>query len=76
VQRREQERLKECAPVLDEILNVPEDIPKDLIDKAECFIVFPSVKKFAIGGSYGRGAITCRRGEHWLCGATSAGYPG
>jgi lipid-binding SYLF domain-containing protein len=66
-QRREQERLKECATVLEEILNVPEDIPKNLIDKAECVIVFPSVKKFAIGigGSYGRGAITCRRGEHF-----------
>jgi SH3 domain-containing YSC84-like protein 1 len=66
-QRREQERLKECATVLEEILKAPEDIPKDLIDRAECVIVFPSVKKFAIGigGSYGRGAITCRRGEHF-----------
>jgi lipid-binding SYLF domain-containing protein len=65
-QQKEQQRLRESATVLREILNVPEDIPKDLLDRAECVIVFPSVKKFAIGvgGSYGRGAITCRKGEH------------
>src|SRR5438094_488448 len=66
-QKKERERLRECAIVLREVLNVPEDIPKDLLDRAECVIVFPSVKKFAIGvgGSYGRGAITCRKGEHF-----------
>jgi lipid-binding SYLF domain-containing protein len=69
-QKKEQQRLTECATVLREVLNVPEDIPKDLFDKAECVIVFPSVKKFAIGvgGSYGRGAITCRKGEHFTGG--------
>jgi len=66
-QNKEQERLGETATILREILNVPEDMPQDLLDRAECVIVFPSVKKFAIGvgGSYGRGAITCRKGEHF-----------
>lgn len=48
-----------------EILNVPDDIPQDLLDKAGCVIVFPSVLRFAIGfgGSYGRGVMTCRNGK-------------
>lgn len=64
-QGKEEDRLRACSTALKEILNVPDDIPKDLLDKAECVIVFPGVKKFAIGigGSYGRGAITCRTGE-------------
>jgi lipid-binding SYLF domain-containing protein len=64
---KEQKRLQGCGEVLKEILNIPDNIPKDLLDKAECVIVIPSVKKFAIGigGSYGRGAITCRTGEHF-----------
>lgn len=64
-QRREQNRLKECGKVVKEILSVPDNIPGDLLDRAECVIVFPSVKKFAvgIGGSYGRGALVCRSGE-------------
>ncbi len=64
---KEQKRVQECGEVLKEILNIPDNIPKDLLDKAECVIVIPSVKKFAIGlgGSYGRGAITCRTGEHF-----------
>lgn len=63
-QKREQDRLKECGNVLKEILNVPDNIPQDLLNRAECVIVFPSVKKFAIGigGSYGRGALVCRGG--------------
>lgn len=50
-----------------EILNVPDDIPKDLLDKAECVIVLPSMLKFAIGfgGSYGRGVMTCRSGKEF-----------
>jgi lipid-binding SYLF domain-containing protein len=50
-----------------EILNVPDGIPQDLLDKAECAVVFPSVKKFAIGigGSYGRGALVCRSGKNF-----------
>src|SRR3990172_1496650 len=60
-------RLQNASEVLDEILNVPEDIPQDLLDKAECVVVIPSVKKLAIGigGSYGRGAMVCRSGEHF-----------
>jgi lipid-binding SYLF domain-containing protein len=56
-----------CGAVLEEIMNVPDDIPANLIDKAECVVVLPSVVKFAFvfGGSYGRGAMTCRSGEHF-----------
>ena len=64
-QGKEEDRLRECATVLKEIIDIPDDIPNDLLDKAECVIVFPSVKKIAVGvgGSYGRGAMTCRTGE-------------
>ncbi len=64
-QEREQDRLKESATVLQEILGMPDDVPQDLLDRAECVIVFPSVKKVAIGfgGSYGRGALVCRSGK-------------
>lgn len=64
-QKKEEARLQESATVMKEILNIPEGIPKSILNKAECVIVFPSVKKFAIGigGSYGRGAITCRSGK-------------
>jgi lipid-binding SYLF domain-containing protein len=59
------ERLENAASVMREILNVPDDIPQDLLNKAECVIVIPSVKKFALGfgGSYGRGAMVCRGGR-------------
>jgi len=61
------DRLENCGTVLKEIMDIPDDIPQDLIDKAECIIVFPSVLKaaFVFGGSYGRGAMTCRTGEHY-----------
>jgi len=64
---REQKRLEACGQVLKEILDIPEGIPKEVLDKAECVIVIPSVLKFAIGvgGDFGRGAITCRTGEHF-----------
>ena len=63
----EGDRLRNCATVLKEIFGMPDSIPKDLLDRAECVIVFPSVKKIAvgIGGSYGRGAIACRGGENF-----------
>ena len=66
-QEKEQQRLKECGVVIKEILDVPDDIPQELLDKAECVIVFPSVKKLAIGvgGSYGRGAMVCRSGANY-----------
>jgi SH3 domain-containing YSC84-like protein 1 len=64
---REQKRLAACGQVLKEVLDIPDGIPKDLLNKAECVIVIPSTLKFAIGigGDFGRGAITCRTGEHF-----------
>jgi lipid-binding SYLF domain-containing protein len=61
------ERLGQAAAVMHEILQVPDDIPKDLLDKAECVLVFPSVMKFAfgVGGSYGRGVMVCRTGKDY-----------
>ncbi len=66
-QRREENRLKDAGEVLKEILDIPDDIPQSLLDKAECVLVLPSVKKFAIGigGSFGRGAMTCRSGPNF-----------
>ena len=63
----EQERVKESGEVLKEILNIPDNIPQDLLDKAECIVVLPSVKKgaFGVGASYGRGVMICRGGEHY-----------
>ena len=64
---KDQDRLENCGMVLAEILNIPDDIPSNLLNKAECVIVIPSVLKLAVGfsGSYGRGAMTCRTGEHY-----------
>jgi len=61
----EQKRLEECGVVMQEVLNVPDNIPQELLEKAECVIVIPSVKKlaFGVGASYGRGAMVCRQGE-------------
>ena len=65
--KKETHRLDNCGTVVKEILNIPDDLPQDLLDKAECVIIFPSVLKgaFVFGGSYGRGAMTCRTGEHF-----------
>jgi lipid-binding SYLF domain-containing protein len=59
--------LKDCGAVLKEILDIPDDIPQGLLDKADCVVVYPSVLKaaFVVGGSYGRGAMTCRKGENF-----------
>src|SRR5580693_3615925 len=64
---KDEDRLKNAGTVLTEILNIPDDIPQDLLDKADCVVVFPSVLKaaFVVGGSYGRGAMTCRTGEYF-----------
>ena len=64
---REEDRVKDAGTVLKEILNIPDDIPHDLLNKAECVIILPSVLKgaFGIGGSYGRGVMVCRSGEHY-----------
>jgi SH3 domain-containing YSC84-like protein 1 len=65
--KKETDRLENCGLVLKEILDIPDDIPQDLLDKSVCVIVYPSVLKaaFIVGGSYGRGAMTCRTGEHF-----------
>lgn len=65
--KKETERLENCGMVIKEVMDIPDDIPQDLVDKAECIIVFPSVLKaaFVFGGSYGRGAMMCRTGEHF-----------
>jgi len=64
---KEEDRVKESGVVLKEILDIPDDIPQDLLDKAECVVILPSVKKgaFGIGGSYGRGVMICRGGLHY-----------
>jgi SH3 domain-containing YSC84-like protein 1 len=64
---KDEDRLENAGTVMDEILNVPDDIPQDLLDKARCVVVLPSVVKaaFIVGGSYGRGVMVCRTGEHF-----------
>jgi lipid-binding SYLF domain-containing protein len=64
---KEQKRLEECGTVMQEVLSIPDNLPHDLLEKAECVIVFPSVKKlaFGVGADYGRGAMVFRRGEHF-----------
>jgi SH3 domain-containing YSC84-like protein 1 len=62
---KEQKRLEESGVVMQEVLNIPDNIPHELLEKAECVIVIPSVRKlaFGVGASYGRGAMVCRTGE-------------
>jgi lipid-binding SYLF domain-containing protein len=64
-QSKDDDRLRNCGTVLTEVLDVPDSIPQDLLDKADCVVVFPSVLKaaFIVGGSFGRGAMSCRKGE-------------
>ena len=64
-QNKEQSRLENCGVVLEEVLDVPDNIPQELLEKAECVIVIPSTMKVAVGvgGSYGRGAMVCRSGK-------------
>ena len=80
IEKREKDvdRLNASAQVLREVLDVPEGIPKDLLNKSVCVVVYPSVKKaaFLVGASYGRGVITCRKGKDfsggWSAPAMSA----
>src|SRR5438552_2802683 len=67
---KEEEHVKESGEVLKEILDIPDNIPQDLLDKAECLVILPSVKKgaFGIGGSYGRGVMICRSANEKLYG--------
>src|SRR5271154_2734692 len=62
---KDEDRLRNAGQVLKEILNIPDDIPQSLIDKSDCVIIIPTVLKaaFIVGGSYGRGAMTCRSGD-------------
>ncbi len=62
---KEQERLENCGVVMQEVLDVPDNIPQELLEKAECVVVIPSLTKIAVGvgGSYGRGAMVCRSGK-------------
>ncbi|HUS20211.1 MAG TPA: lipid-binding SYLF domain-containing protein [Terriglobales bacterium] len=64
---KEDARIKEAGAVLKEVLDIPENIPQDLLEKAECVVILPSVKKFAIGigGSAGKGVLVCRQGGKW-----------
>ena len=66
-QTKDDQRLRNSGTVLKEILDVPDSIPQGLLDKADCVVVFPSVLKaaFIVGGSYGRGAMSCRKGENF-----------
>jgi lipid-binding SYLF domain-containing protein len=63
--RKIEDRLENSGQVMKEIIEIPDDIPQSLLDKAVCVIVIPSVIKaaFIIGGSYGRGAMACRSGD-------------
>src|SRR5215470_12349044 len=63
--KKETGRLENCGLVVQEIMDIPDDIPQDLIDKADCVVVLPSVVKaaFIVGASYGRGVMTCRSGD-------------
>ena len=65
--KTEQDRLQNAGKVMHEVLNVPENIPQDLMDKARCVVVMPSVLKaaFVVGGSYGRGTMVCRTGKNF-----------
>lgn len=67
IPKAEQERLRNSGLVMSEILHIPDDIPQDLMNKARCVVVMPSVVKaaFVVGGSYGRGTMVCRTGENF-----------
>jgi len=64
---KEEKRLLNCQEVMEELLAGEESIPRDLLDKAECVAVIPSVKKFALGlgGRWGKGAVVCRTTDEW-----------
>jgi lipid-binding SYLF domain-containing protein len=66
-EQKVQDRLQNSGTVMHEILNIPDDIPQNLLDKARCVVVLPSVLKaaFVVGGSYGRGVLICRTGPHF-----------
>jgi len=63
--QKEDQRVTESGQVLDALANSQSGIPTDLLNKSECVIILPSVKKggFIIAGQYGKGLMTCRTGE-------------
>jgi SH3 domain-containing YSC84-like protein 1 len=63
-QKKEDDRLSNAATAMQTILGENNGLPKSVLDQANCVLIFPSVKKVAIGigGSYGRGALVCRTG--------------
>ena len=65
-QSKEQDRVENAGTVIKEIMDIPDDIPQNVIDKADCVVVLPSVLKaaFIVGASYGRGVMTCRSGDN------------
>ncbi len=65
--QKEVDRVKDAGHVLSEIMNIPDNIPQSVFDKADCVVVLPSVLKaaFIVGGSYGRGVMSCRSGPHF-----------
>jgi lipid-binding SYLF domain-containing protein len=65
--KSEENRIRNSSTVLGEVLNAPDSLPRDLLDKTRCVVVMPSVIKaaFIVGGSYGRGTMVCRTGEHF-----------
>jgi lipid-binding SYLF domain-containing protein len=65
--KKEEDRVEKAGSVIKEIMDIPDDVPQDVIDRADCVVVLPSVLKFAlgIGGSYGRGVMTCRGGTNF-----------
>ncbi len=66
-QDKEADRVVSAGTVIQQIMDLPDDIPQDVIDKADCVVVLPSVVKaaFIVGGSYGRGVLTCRSGKNF-----------
>src|ERR1700710_407592 len=66
-QDKEADRVMSAGTVIQQIMDLPDDIPQDVIDKADCVVVLPSVVKaaFIVGGSYGRGVLTCRSGKNF-----------
>ncbi len=62
--KKEKERVENAGKVITEIIDIPDNIPQGLLDKAKCVVVLPSVVKgaFIVGANYGRGVMTCRGG--------------
>jgi lipid-binding SYLF domain-containing protein len=59
---KEEERLAHAAKAFDEIMSGKDNIPKNVLDKADCVVIIPGMKKggFIVGGRYGKGAVSCR----------------